>query len=272
MRKVATHSAAKGWFQSSRHIECEKNRKGQEAFVQNGECQNYGAECSRGNCCYERESNERYITAPRQVQHLTARLRSLSVSMRTGERGRNPPFRCVINSQFRRASSSPYLPAFRDADFHTVAEIRNLVAVSRSSVRPSASRCSLSRSLSPGWERPPWSLLTSRTNNARESRLVTPKYATPKDVTYDTARSARTVHISVGDEPLIVALLSCHSLESLDRPAHSLTNRMPGNRDRVTRQPRGQLAINTYVVLNQRGMRYNLFPGFFSHQIGYSSR
>jgi len=48
------------------------------------------------------------------------------------------------------------------------------------------------------------SLLTSRTNNACEPTRYA-EIRAPKDVTYDTGRSARTVHIFVGDEPLIVA-------------------------------------------------------------------
>lgn len=123
---------------------------------------------------------------------------------------------------------------FRDANFRTAVEIRNFGAVSRSrdavrSLSTAAQRTLHRIAASLGRRAGARSLLTSRTNNACEPTRYA-EIRAPKDVTYDTGRPARTVHIFVGDEPLIVAP---RVTSGPGMVRGSLTNRTPGNRDRV---------------------------------------
>lgn len=73
----------------------------------------------------------------------------------------------------------------------------------RGATQCDASRCIMLQRVSPD-------RYSRRARITRATQLVTPKYRAPKDVTYDTAQPARTVHIFVGDEQLIVDLPPRH--------------------------------------------------------------
>lgn len=243
-----------------------------------------GSYCNARVTRYITATRQVHLTARRLPSTLPYPPFSLSLSFTISWRvpcrsdGKGPTEnRRSINSQFLRARSLsfPFVSSlslcfslsrqratFRDANFRTAVEIRNFGAVSRSrdagsfSPGDATARCIALHRVASCCRAGPGrasllrrSLLTSRTNNACESTRYA-EIRAPKDVTYDTGRHARTVHIFVGDEPLIVVLPPRRPV-SHSGPGESSRLRIERaeNRDRATRRPMSRRCRYKYVLL-----------------------